>query len=372
MTALLLAPLLAYAAPESQHAADSSEQLKAVDEQIRDVRSKLGTTRAERERLQAELSELDAEARRAALAERGASQRVADVGAELAALQSRERRLQTQLDAQRRQLAAHVRVLARVRNPNPLRFLLAGDDPAAGDRALHVFGYIARARQATLQAIDADARQIASVREQTAAAHEQLMEARARAAEQRERLASLIRQRKATAAQLDAAFESDQARLAALQQDRARLVELLEQLTREARSAPPSPLDSRRGQLPWPTRGQLAYAFGSAPDGSARGSGWFISAPEGQPVHPIHAGRVVYADWFRGLGLLVIVDHGEPYLSLYAHNQRVLVPVGSYVTPDTPIALVGASGTAGATGLYFELRVDGEPADPAAWLAGSP
>ena len=126
-----------------------------------------------------------------------------------------------------------------------------------------------------------------------------------------------------------------------------------------------------RGAMRWPTEGRLGNRFGRPRNqGKMRWRGVTINAETGTPVNAIHHGRVVYADWLRGSGLLLVLDHGEGYMSLYAHNETLLRDVGDWVTAGAPIATVGASGGRERPALYFEIRHRGDPVDPGDWCRG--
>jgi septal ring factor EnvC (AmiA/AmiB activator) len=135
------------------------------------------------------------------------------------------------------------------------------------------------------------------------------------------------------------------------------------------RSIQAEPFSKLRGNLRLPVRGELTGRFG-APRGASgvEAKGVFIRAPEGQPVRAVARGQVVYADWMRGFGNLLIVDHGENYLSIYANNEALLKTVGDVVSTGDPIATTGASGGNEETGLYFELRHLGRAFDPLRWV----
>jgi septal ring factor EnvC (AmiA/AmiB activator) len=187
------------------------------------------------------------------------------------------------------------------------------------------------------------------------------------------------------------AREEEEARQRALAEER-RLREQLERQQREQEralaSAPrqktpkPQPLTlvssgagyggpfaEARGRLPWPISGRLIARYGSprGEDNRATWDGVLISASAGSPVRAIHDGRVVFADWLRGSGLLVILDHGNGYLSLYGHNQSLLKNAGDIVKAGEPIATVGTSGGQETPALYFAIRQQGRPTDPAQW-----
>ena len=126
-----------------------------------------------------------------------------------------------------------------------------------------------------------------------------------------------------------------------------------------------------RGKMPWPIKGKPSNRFGkSRNEGKMRWQGVTIPAKEGTTVRAIHHGRVVYSDWLRGSGLLLIIDHGDGYMSLYAHNQSLLRDVGEWVSAGTPISTVGDSGGLERSALYFEIRHQGKPTDPARWCRG--
>ena len=128
------------------------------------------------------------------------------------------------------------------------------------------------------------------------------------------------------------------------------------------------PFKAARGTMPWPIGGKRANSFGRPRnEGKMRWQGVTIPASEGDSVKAIHHGRVVYADWLRGSGLLMIIDHGEGYMSLYAHNQSLLREVGEWVSAGTPIITVGNSGGQEQSALYFEIRHQGKPTNPTKW-----
>jgi septal ring factor EnvC (AmiA/AmiB activator) len=163
-------------------------------------------------------------------------------------------------------------------------------------------------------------------------------------------------------------LRADEARLSRLIEGLGRIVYGRVEKTPELETAKKS-FSSRRGQLRLPVAGELTGRFG-APRGATgiEAKGVFIRAPEGQPVRAIAGGQVVYADWMRGFGNLLIVDHGEAYLSIYANNESVLKQVGEAVSTGETIATTGASGGNEESGLYFELRHLGRAFDPLRWV----
>ena len=161
------------------------------------------------------------------------------------------------------------------------------------------------------------------------------------------------------------------ARLSSSQEEAESLGQLIKDL--QARLAAAGPAGGERpelveGGLAWPVRGPLLARYGSERAAGLRWTGLLIGGEAGEPVRPVAQGQVVFADWLRGLGLLLIIDHGAGYLSLYGRNQALYFDVGDWVAADDVIATVGRSGGRAETALYFELRADGQPVDPLAWL----
>ena len=216
--------------------------------------------------------------------------------------------------------------------------------------------------------------------EAVAANAQAIRAAQARLAEQRDALESerkhaeaLQQERRQTVADIDKALSTDGARVAKLEEDARQLAELLEELrkTLAELDTPASykPFTKARREMNYPVAARASNRFGGQRNAAnMRWRGWLMPAPEGSDVRAIHHGRVVYADWLRGQGLLLIIDHGEGYLSLYGHNRSLQRDVGDWVRPGDIVATVGASGGADRPALYFEIRHNGEPVDPGKWL----
>jgi len=253
--------------------------------------------------------------------------------------------------------------------PDALRVALSGNDPAAIGRALHYFGHISRAAAAVL------AEQRAAVAEiEQLASEAQSRADRLRAIEQASRADrdKVLREREARRRVLHsvaADIRKNRREIRVLKADEARLARLVEAIGRSEFSALKESFSALRGKLRLPVRGELTQRFG-APRGAAgtEAKGVFIRAPQGQPVRSIAKGQVVYADWMRGFGNLLIVDHGERYLSIYANNESLLKEPGDAVAPGEPIATTGSSGGNEETGLYFEMRHLGRAFDPLSWV----
>jgi murein hydrolase activator len=302
-----------------------------------------------------------------ALARLGAEAR--QVRAEAGRITQRRHSLQMQVSKREAAIERMLVAWSAPGAPDALRVMLSGDDPADLGRRLHYLAVISRAAAALI------AEQRAALAELERLGNEaQARAARLRAIEQasradRDKVLAERRERQRVLKTLGADIRKNRREIQVLRADEARLARLVEALARAAVSAASGPFSALRGKLRLPVRGELSARFG-APRGAAGmlAKGVFIRAPEGQPVRAIAGGQVVYADWMRGFGNLLIVDHGESYLSIYANNESLLKEPGDAVAPGEPIATTGSSGGNEETGLYFEMRHLGRAFDPLSWV----
>jgi septal ring factor EnvC (AmiA/AmiB activator) len=258
---------------------------------------------------------------------------------------------------------AHIKVLLNQQNPNTV------------SRAMAYYEYFFAARTQLLASYRETLAGLAQLENEISRTSAALEVNRQALQQQRQALAGAQEARKQAVASLSADIDSKGSQLQQLERDRGKLEELLKAIE-EAVVNLKVPSDyqafaAARGKMPWPLAGKPSNRFGtSRNEGKMRWQGLTIPAREGTPVHAIHHGRVVYADWFRGSGLLLIIDHGDGYMSLYAHNQSLLREVGEWVTAGTPISTVGSSGGLDKPALYFEVRHNGKPTNPSAWCRG--
>ena len=311
-----------------------------------------------------------------------------------------------------------------------LKLLLNQQNPEKFARTLTYYDYLSKARMEQLRVFNETLRQLANVEKDIASQQAQLLAQSGNLDSRRQELEAERDKRKAVLAKLNSDLKQRDQKLQAREQDQAELGKVLktieETLARQAREAeearqkaliaqreaeqrrqqealaarqapaeapaePPKKalttlgpmvsgdgasyggaFSAARGKLPWPVNGRLLARFGDARGGDARAKwdGVMISASSGTQVRAVHGGRVVFADWLRGAGLLVILDHGNGYLSLYGHNQRLLKSAGDVVKAGEAISTVGDSGGQESAGLYFAIRQQGRPSDPAQWCRG--
>ncbi|WP_149196419.1 murein hydrolase activator EnvC family protein [Luteimonas suaedae] len=310
----------------------------------------------------------------------------------LAELGARRDELQQRLGAQREELAGLLRAAHTLGDHAALKLLLAQDRVGDANRALTYHRYLQRQRAERIGTLRGELTELDTVEREIDERTAALAAARER---QREQLAGLERERGEradTVAQLERRHADRRERERALGRDAKGLERVLAQLREAAARAAAAERaaaararrdgdDTRRapaqvargapirvGGLGWPLSGNLLAGFGGRmPDGRAS-SGVLIAAPAGTAVQAVADGTVVFAEWMTGYGLIVIVDHGNGHMSLYAHNDALLREVGDRVGRGDAVASVGNSGGQGQPALYFELRRDGKPIDPATWL----
>lgn len=273
--------------------------------------------------------------------------------------------------------------------PDRLRLALEGRDPATLARHLQYYNYVQRSRAEVIGQLRRKAEELAGLARDAAARREELAQNEAASADEarvleRERVA-----RAAVVARLANEMALGRREIGKLKRDEVRLSKLVEDIARtlaarrpEGRPAPgkridsvadasaaAKPFEALRGRLKLPVLGELVNRYGSNRDAGSTWKGLFIRAVSGETVRAVADGRVVYADWLRGFGNLMILDHGKGYMSLYAYNEGLLRQVGEKVRGGDAVAQVGASGGSEESGLYFELRRDGKPFDPLRWVA---
>ena len=378
---VILALLGAGEAAVAGSPADTEAQLGRVRARIRAVTDAVQSDVAKRDSVAAAL-------RTAGEALVAARARVEDVRARHAASDARrdqlhqeQARTTRELDAERVALAAQLRTAYVGGREEQLRVLLNSTDPATLGRMLVYYGYLGRARSQRIQAIQEQVARLEAVDEALAAETARLAELE----QERQREATkydaaraehgrALGQLKARVASRSSELKDLKTSAMALEDLLARLRAALEDFSDEALLGPGSrrrPFAEVRGRLPWPVHGTLAARYGDPRPGGLKWNGLLVATRAGAEVRAPYYGRVVYADWLPGLGLLLIVEHGAGYLSLYGYNERLFKAVGDRVRPGDVLA---ASPSAGPTRpeLYFEIRRGARPLDPRQWLKGAP
>lgn len=325
--------------------AEVLKELQASEEKIADTAKAIRSNLASSKRLQSRLSELRAE----------------------------KGDLKLKQNQQKDYLEKQIRSAYAMGRQEYLKVLLNQQQPDQVSRVLRYYDYINKERSRHIDEYLETARSLNRVEKEILQKDYVLSTTRSKLEADRGRLKAEQKKRETLVAQLDKEISGKGQELVTLNQDRARLEQLLEEV-REAIVNIPMPKDTRpfksmRGKLPWPLKGRVAYAFGSEQiRGKLRRNGMVIRGNEGTEIKAIHSGRVVFADWLRGYGVLLILDHGNGFMSLYGHNQSLLREAGDWIHAGESIATVGRSGGQSRSGLYFEIREKGAPQDPIIWL----
>ena len=408
---LLLGLALALALPLPSGAQNTRE----TERKLQKLRSELKGVAQERRQLEGQRGQASQQLRAAdekvARSGRVLAQTEAALREQNQALAEAERRrttLQSNLAQQHRELAGLLRAAYQLGNHAPLKLLLSQDTVADANRALAYHRYLQRERAQRITALTADLKELEALQAPIAERQQQLQGTQREQKQQAAALAADRRERAQTVASLDERFKDRREKEQALGQDAKALETLLANLRaaaaraeaerraaarraaaekaaaeRAARQAaaegrpppatkvPPAVASApapKVGGLGWPLSGNLLARYGGKlPDGRTS-SGVLIGAPAGSTVTAVADGTVVFSDWMTGYGMILIVDHGNGYMSLYAHNDTLLKDAGARVSRGDAVAKVGNSGGQGVTALYFELRRGGQPVNPDSWL----
>ncbi|MCE3002644.1 MAG: peptidoglycan DD-metalloendopeptidase family protein [Xanthomonadaceae bacterium] len=354
--------------------AELKARLEAVREEQRRIDAERAGARGESQDLVAKLRDDELAIARVAAEIATLDERIAAQGGEVARLDAEAAAIEARLATQRAQIAALLRSAYAAGRHERLRILFAPEDIGRIERALAYHRYLQQDRVARIGVLRADLDALAAVREAAQAAARALADDRAERAAQAAALEEARTTRAATLAALESRIADATQRLAALGKDERGLLDLIARLRDAIADIPKvlagaEPFASLRGRLPWPATGRVLERFGAATGGGHPSEGVLIEARRGTPVRAVSHGRIAFADWMAGYGLLLIVDHGDGYMSLYAHNEAVRAEVGDWVSAGEVIAEAGNSGGRSDSGLYFELRAKGRPVDPVGWLA---
>ena len=382
----------------ARNQAAAQKQLEATRARIKALSVEQKQLEGERDAAAGELRRIDEVVARAQRELHDTDAAIAAQEQALAGLQARRAVLEASLTKQRAELAALLRSAYAMGGQRELQLLLEQDRIGELARMLAYHRYFERARKQRIGQLDAELAELAAVAAQIEQRKAELLGAASRQRGESERLAAQKRERSRVVAGLDARYRDRSARLGALGRDEKNTVSLLARLQKLMATlpppAPPKPAvgaGARKGKggvvppraaaasasasalssaagMRLPLRGTVLAGYrGTMPDGH-QSQGLLIAGAAGEQVQAVRAGRVAYADWLKGYGLLLILDHGGGWMSLYAFNDSLLKNTGEEVRAGEAISTVGSSGGQGRPALYFELRRNGQPADPAAWL----
>jgi septal ring factor EnvC (AmiA/AmiB activator) len=377
MLALLLAAATTAADAQQQPSSrmdqnEVAKRLSVLKTEIEQLQNSLQQSRAEHQAEQAQLQNLDLAMQDTARQLRDLEKQRASHLDELQNLEIQRDEHLENLHLHQEQLGRQIDATYRLANQSRVKLVLNQDSPAQISRMLAYYDHINRAQVGKINALKTmltELEQIYSSIDKELARLQAVTEEQTLIQEQQRRQRA---EREHVLAVLAAKIDDEKSRLVELERNRQDLEKLLEKLTDVLADIPSDlgqhvGLTAQKGRLPRPVAGRVLHGFGQRRAAGVNWQGWLIGAAVGAEVSNIAYGRVAFADWLRGYGLMMIIDHGQGFMSLYGYNESLLWDVGDWVEPGAIIATVGGS-QAGEQGLYFELRKDGKAVDPAAWL----
>jgi len=289
---------------------------------------------------------------------------------QLSSLRVQQRSLQLSIQQQNEQIAAQLRAVYRSGDEESIKLLLNGDNSEDSERLVQYNRYFSNARQSLINGFVNEVSDLNLVEKSIRSHRAQQAREEVLLKEERTRLASQQVARRSLLAKLDKDLAQGDKRSKQLKKDQQNLQEMLQRLEEVLADVQipdqDVPFSSQRGKLARP----LKIISTLPTDGSVNLGGVTLRAKEGEPVRAIYQGRVVFSDWLRGFGFLLIVDHGDGYMSLYGYNQSLLKDVGEWVTANDVVAMVGSSGGRPDPALFFAIRHNGTPLKPLSWVAG--
>ncbi len=371
----LLLPLLciATALPAEQSVQQRQAELERLRQRIGELQQQLNLDRGRYDTLTKELRTVERRIGRIGRSIKRLDGQLSEQQAKMTTLQRRRGELQASIAEQQRYLGGQIRAAYAMGRQEYFKILLNQEDPSAVGRTLTYYDYLNKARSQRIEKLNDTVAELEQVREELQREGERLRQLRSQREQEKGQMEATRTERKGVVDRLKAEIQNKDQQLNGLLDDEKELKQLLQALTEALGDIPAAPGNHKpfaqlRGKLKWPTSGRRLAAFGETRNiGKLRWQGVVIAGKPGQEVKAVAHGRVAYADWLRGYGLLLIIDHGDGYMSLYGHNQSLYREVGDWVENGEVIAAVGNSGGIDSNALYFEIRKDGKPTDPIRW-----
>ncbi len=370
--ALTFAVYSAIALPVSVMAQDSQqEQLAELQAQLKERQQRLAQNQASAEELQEALQRSEEEIGRAATQLQATKNNLASNQQKQAELQRQQQQLTQAIIQQQSALASQLKSAFMSGNYDYAKLFFYQEEASKFERILTYYQYVNKARQQEITKFRSNVESLKAVNAELEEKAQELATLFARQESQQAQLLARQSDRKQTLAKLNSRIASDEAQVASLQASEKALMQAIEEANRRAAEQQQVKLDglaTKKGKLLKPASGKVRRLFGLRRQGQVRWKGIVIEGSEGSSVKAVSQGRVLYADWLRGFGLVTIVDHGEGYMSVYGHNQALLKQAGDDVRQGESIALVGQSGGQSYPNLYFEIRHKGKALNPSKWL----
>lgn len=295
----------------------------------------------------------------------------------LNSLKKQKKQLQSTIQQQNQQLASQIHSAYTLGQQEHIKLLFSQSNASTLQRNLTYYQYFSRHRLNQIKIAQQNYVKLSDNEKQISATKSSLEQVLASQRQQKDNLTRDKSKRKNILSDLDKELKKQGRHLTQLQENARNLKQLIDSISEILTDIPTPPLSSKkftslRGKLAWPVKGKVRKLFGKAkPPSNLRWQGVIIQAPVGNNVRAISHGRIAFADWLRGMGNLIIIDHGQGYLSLYGHNQSLYKTAGEWVEAGDIIASIGSSGGQKKPGLYFEIRKKGKPQNPSGWCKAS-
>ena len=351
-----------------------------AEQNLAEVRSRIVALEKEFQKQSERRGATELELQKAERSESGLRRKLADISGQLTtsrekleSLQNEAKDMQSEVRVYQAELEQQLRLAYVTGQDGWLQMILSERDPIQIGRELVYYSYIARQRHGLMDAVRDKLVQLDETRLSMEREEQRLREIQRDERERLRQISQAREERHLALADINKGIATQSDQITRLQGEAESLEALVAELTRVLADLlinDSTRFVDRKGQMNWPADGRLTRKFGqSRADGHLRWEGVLLAAGAGTEVRAVHHGRVVFSDWLSGMGLLVVVEHGDGYLTLYGHNQDVVSEVGEWVNPDSVIAHVGDSGGQATSGLYFEIRKNGQPIDPHSWIA---
>lgn len=288
-------------------------------------------------------------------------------------LNKNKQQIQHSIRTQNQELAQQLHAAYTLGQQEQIKLLFSQENAAQLQRNLTYYEYFSRYRLDLIESAQINFKKLSDNELLIQQASDQLKNLLAGLQQKKSQLTQDYDQREKIITSLDHELKRQGKHLSQLEEDARNLTQLIDSLSEILTEAPPpstphQAFASLRGKLSWPVKGDVKKLFGhQKPPSNLRWQGVIIKAPEGNNVRAISHGRVAFSDWLRGMGNLIIIDHGDGYLSLYGHNQSLFKAAGDWVEAGDIIASIGNSGGQSKSGLYFEIRKKGKPENPSKW-----
>jgi septal ring factor EnvC (AmiA/AmiB activator) len=374
LIATLLVPSLLLADPSDDRAhKEKIEKLKQLQGKIERVENSIKATQKQKKNASSILRDTERSIGDSTRRLRVLEGRLKRQRQQLSELEQKRQHEQKDLDHHRDVLEKQIRAAYAMGRQERLKILLNQQDPAKLSRVMTYYDYLNAERTQEMSEITEMLNKLELLEKQISTEETRLLALKEKEEVERKVLETARKTREKVLIALDDSIKDKSQQMRHLKQDEQRLQSVLSELQEAMANLSQEvfedkPFKNLRGKLPWPAKGRIAASFGSAKQvGNLRWDGVLIRAAEGNEIRSIHHGRVAFADWLRGFGLLMIIDHGEGYMSLYGHNQSLFKEAGEWVEPGEVVALVGNSGGLRKPSLYFGIRKKGKAVNPRRW-----